>query len=239
MPNTTRRQILRIGTLGLAGATLGLGCGTKNQSSPTSPANPPDSGPDAEADSLVADSSASDVVDAADVATPSCDDTEDNILGPYWREGAPTRSDLVDPPTMKGVRFALAGMVRAEGCKVPLAGATLDFWQADDSGAYDDGIWPPPPTVYRLRGRVIADKDGRYAIKTIIPGHYLNGSQYRPAHIHVIVQAVGYKKLTTQLYFEGDPYNDIDPYIKKSLIMKLAAANTGKSSTFDFVLPPV
>jgi len=236
MPNATRRDLLRFGALGLAGVTLGLGCGTSNQASPITPVNPPDTGdPDTASDAL-ADSTA--VSDASDAATPECIDTEDNILGPYWREGAPERSNLVDPPTMKGTRFALSGRVRAEGCKLLLPGATLDFWQADDSGAYDDGIWPPPPTIFRLRGRVIADKDGRYSVSTIIPGHYLNGSQYRPAHIHVIAQAPGYKKLTTQLYFEGDPYNDIDPFIKKSLIMKLVDVNASKSSTFDFVLAP-
>ena len=61
--------------------------------------------------------------------------------------------------------------------------------------------------------------DGSYSFKTIIPGHYLNGSQYRPAHIHVTVTAAGHKSLTTQLYFEGDPYNSIDPFIEDSLIM--------------------
>lgn len=60
------------------------------------------------------------------------------------------------------------------------------------------------------------------------------GAQYRPAHVHVKVQVAGYKLLTTQLYFEGDPYNDIDPFIKKGLIMKVAdvaGARRRRSST--------
>ena len=225
MAHANRRQILR--TLGAAGATLGLGCRTK-QPAPASPAvrlDAPDASPASEAD-------------AALVATPSCDDTEHSILGPYWRDGAPMRSNLEDPLTMKGTRFALSGRVRAAGCKLVLAGATLDFWQADAEGAYDDGIWPPPKTLFRLRGRVVTDAEGRYTLATIIPGHYLNGAQYRPAHLHVIAQASGYAKLTTQLYFDGDPYNGIDPFIKTSLIMKLANQPTGKSGTFDFVLAP-
>lgn len=49
----------------------------------------------------------------------------------------------------------------------------------------------------------------------------------------------GYEPLVTQLYFEGDPYNEIDPYIVPSLIMALADAGGGaKASVFDFVLAP-
>ncbi|MEO7092154.1 MAG: dioxygenase, partial [Polyangiales bacterium] len=122
----------------------------------------------------------------------------------------------------------ISGRVLGTGCGIVLAGAVLDFWQADADGAYFD---------VKLRGHQIATADGRFSLHTIIPGHYLNGAQYRPAHVHVKVQAPGYKLLTTQLYFEGDPYNDIDPFIKKSLIMKVAAGAPGeKASQFDFIL---
>src|SRR5690606_34392367 len=99
-------------------------------------------------------------------------------------------------------------------------GAVLDFWQADDDGGYDnDGVADPPAGEFVLRGKVESDAAGGFSLKTIIPGHYLNGNQYRPAHIHVTVSAPGFASLTTQLYFEGDPYNEIDPFIIDSLIM--------------------
>jgi protocatechuate 3,4-dioxygenase beta subunit len=154
-------------------------------------------------------------------------DTDDNIEGPFFKPSSPERANLVDPG-MAGTRMSVRGRVFGEGCGVLLAGAILDFWQADSTGAYFDD---------KLRGHQFAGSDGGYGLSTIIPGHYLNGSQYRPSHIHVKVQAPGYPLLTTQLYFEGDPYNDIDPFIKKSLIMKILDAGGGaKMATFDFVL---
>lgn len=227
----TRRQFVRLGTLSVA--SLAVGCVRDAPTQVALDATPdatPDAAPDAvaEVDALE--------VEAETAPTPACLDTDDNILGPYYREGAPLRSDLVDPPTLPGVRLALSGRVLGPDCKTPLALATIDVWQADADGAYDDGIFPPPPELFRLRGRVVTDAGGRYAVKTLIPGHYLNGAQYRPAHIHVKVAAAGHRELVTQLYFEGDPYNDIDPYIKPRLVMKPVDDGAGKRATFDFVL---
>jgi protocatechuate 3,4-dioxygenase beta subunit len=161
--------------------------------------------------------------------TPACDDTEDNIEGPYYKAGAPERNVLIDDAT-EGVRLHLSGRVmRAADCAA-LAGAHLDFWQADHAAIYDQA-------GFNFRGQFAADAEGRYTLETIIPGHYLNGAQYRPAHIHVKVSAAGHTLLTTQLYFEGDPYNAIDPFIHESLIMTLTDAPDGsKSAEFDFVL---
>jgi catechol 1,2-dioxygenase len=166
-----------------------------------------------------------------------CTPTADNILGPYYRAGAPFADDLTTPD-MEGTRFHLSGTVLDPDCQ-PIAGAVLDFWQADDDGSYDnDGVNDPPAGEYVLRGKVATDAAGGYSLKTIIPGHYLNGNQYRPAHIHVRVSAPGFSSLTTQLYFEGDPYNDIDPFIIDSLIMLLSNVGDAKAAVFDFVLPP-
>ncbi|MBW2737232.1 MAG: hypothetical protein JRH20_33055 [Deltaproteobacteria bacterium] len=79
--------------------------------------------------------------------------------------------------------------------------------------------------------------EGGYRLETIIPGHYLNGAQYRPAHIHVKVAGSNTTLLTTQLYFEGDPYNAIDPWILPPLIMALEARpGDEKLARFNFVL---
>ena len=83
---------------------------------------------------------------------------------------------------------------------------------------------------------VRTDAKGAYRFETIIPGHYLNGPQYRPAHIHVKVHVGGSELLTTQLYFEGDPYNDVDPFIKQALIMKLDDTGNGRAASYDLVV---
>jgi protocatechuate 3,4-dioxygenase beta subunit len=167
-----------------------------------------------------------------------CTVTADNLLGPFYRAGAPFRDDLTEPTTV-GTRVTVRGRVFGPDCQL-LAGALIDVWQADISGDYDnDGVNDPPPDTYILRGKLNSDDEAKYAFRTIIPGSYLNGNQYRPAHIHVTVSAAGYLPLTTQLYFEADPYNEIDPFIIESLIMSLTTAANGElEAKFDFVLVP-
>lgn len=230
----TRRGFVRAG-LGIASvaALTKLGCGSGEAVEPS--AAPPDGAPRDAALDAIGDA----IGDAPDTVspTPECLETEDSIEGPYYREGAPLRSDLafgVDG----GVPLVLRGRVYGVGCASPLLDAELDVWQADAEGRYDDdGTLSVPPEAYRLRGKVKVDAAGAYEVRTIVPGHYLNGAQYRPAHLHVKVRASGHRLLTTQLYFEGDPYNGIDPFIEASLIMALTDGEGGaKHARFDFVL---
>ena len=66
------------------------------------------------------------------------------------------------------------------------------------------------------------------------------GGVWRPSHIHYLVRSPGYKELITQLYFSGDPHNEKDSFIKKSLIIDLRTEKTGEGSysagAFDVVL---
>ena len=78
----------------------------------------------------------------------------------------------------------------------------------------------------------------RWELRSIIPGRYLNGDRFRPAHVHVKLRARGHRELTTQLYFAGDPYNDGDPFIVPSLIMKHRKDGDVRRAAFDFVLAP-
>ncbi|HTM20674.1 MAG TPA: hypothetical protein VL172_09210 [Kofleriaceae bacterium] len=162
----------------------------------------------------------------------TCSATEDNIEGPFFTPGAPGKVVLSEPG-MKGTPLQVTGRILDLDCK-PIAGARMQVWQCDADGAYD-------LQGFRLRGRLAADDDGGWHVRTIVPGHYLNGPKYRPAHIHVKLAAPGFRPLTTQLYFDGDPYNGDDPFIRDSLIMKLRRAPGGgglMAARFDFVLPP-
>lgn len=67
---------------------------------------------------------------------------------------------------------------------------------------------------------------------------------YRPGHIHFKVSADGFRPLTTQVYFEGDPYLDSDVVgaVKGSLVTTLNRDERGDgdaivTSSYDFVLP--
>jgi protocatechuate 3,4-dioxygenase beta subunit len=168
--------------------------------------------------------------------------TENNIEGPFYRKLAPYRAK-VTPPLEPGKVLLITGRVWGLDTRKPLAGATLDIWQANEKGRYDndDRANPPAEDVFVNRARLVTDEQGRYEFETIHPGSYLNGAQYRPPHIHYRVTMAKYKTLITQLYFEGDKYQDKDPFIKKSLIIKLEAKKNGeaeyKAGVFDIVLP--
>jgi len=106
----------------------------------------------------------------------------------------------------------------------PVAGATLDFWQADAGGTYDNN-------GYQLRGHQLTDAAGRYSLETILPGEYPG----RTEHIHVKVGAPGKAVLTTQLYFPDVARNQQDSIFDPHLLVTMQNTATGKAATFDFV----
>ncbi len=160
--------------------------------------------------------------------TPGCIITDDNILGPFYKAGAPFKTDLTDGSV--GTPLLVSGTVYGCDCVTPLADAVVDVWQADDGGAYD-------AVGYVLRGQMKTGTDGKYAYSTILPGFYLNGAQYRPRHIHYKVSHPSGIALTTQLYFEGDPYIPIDPFVKPGLVKQLTQdSGAVYHCTFDIVL---
>jgi protocatechuate 3,4-dioxygenase beta subunit len=163
----------------------------------------------------------------AAAATPACHDgdepTAHQTAGPYFKPNSPERSDLIEPG-MAGQVMELSGFVLTRQCK-PVARALIDVWQADANGAYD-------LKGFRLRGHVFSGTDGRYVLRTIVPGPYAG----RTRHIHVRVQAPGRPMLTTQLYFAGEPGNRADSLYRRELAMRLAPADERVAGQFDFVL---
>ena len=144
--------------------------------------------------------------------------TPNDIEGPFYKAGAPARASLAEPGS-KADKLVLSGTVRSADCK-PLAGVTLDFWQADASGAYYN-------RGYRYRGVVTSDAQGRYRLETNLPPPYMG----RPRHIHVKLQAPGIALLTTQLYFPGES-RGADP----GLVVKVENREDMRVASFDFVL---
>ena len=124
---------------------------------------------------------------------------------------------------MTGTRLVLSGRVLTLAC-APVGGATLDFWQADAGGTYDN-------SGYRLRGHQLTDAAGRYTLETILPGEYPG----RTEHIHVKVGAPGKAVLTTQLYFPDVARNQQDSIFDPHLLVTMQNTATGKAATFDFV----
>ena len=70
--------------------------------------------------------------------------------------------------------------------------------------------------------------------------NYLNLNQQN-YHIHYLIQAPGYQKLITQLYFHGDEYLKFDRWASKSNLIiatetQQAEKGTYELGTFDIVL---
>lgn len=131
---------------------------------------------------------------------PTCTQTGPDLEGPYYIAGAPFTT-VIAGPEEPGPRLFVAGTVSSTGTCAPVAKALVDVWQADASGAYHDDT-----TTWRLRGQMLTGPQGQFAFETIVPGRYAQSGSFRPAHIHFMVSAPGHLPITTQLYFEGDPY---------------------------------
>jgi protocatechuate 3,4-dioxygenase beta subunit len=155
--------------------------------------------------------------------TPGAALTPAQTEGPYYKADTPDRSDLIDTAT-PGTQLIVTGYVLTTDCQ-PVAGAWLDFWQADDAGAYDNA-------GYNLRGHQETDATGRYELETVIPGLYPG----RTRHIHVKVQAPDGPILTTQLYFPDEAANARDGIFDPALIVNLQTTSSGEVATFNFVV---
>ena len=132
--------------------------------------------------------------------------TTSDILGPFYRPGAPFRSNMRFDG-IKGTGLKVQGKVRGSDCSTILSGAKIEIWHCNSAGEYDN-----TSDLFLHRASLNTDKEGLYSFSTIMPGRYLNGDSYRPAHIHFKVANEGYSELVTQLYFIGDPYLDTDPF---------------------------
>lgn len=164
--------------------------------------------------------------------------TESTVLGPFHV--------VESPPRPLGANIALTGP--GEACLVtgrvcgpdgePVAGATVDVWQADAEGYYD--VQRPdtvPPA--NLRGLFTTAPDGTFWFRTIVPRYYpipddgpvgallkaTGRHPYRPAHIHFLVQAEGYAPVTTHVFAADSPYLDSDAVfgVKPSLVREFRA----------------
>lgn len=150
-------------------------------------------------------SSVGKVVQAGENFVGDCETTND-ILGPFYRPEAPTRQDLTSDDLI-GSRILLKGSVLENDCLTPIKDALVEIWHCDTEGNYDN-----ESEDFQLRAKWESGDAGTYAFKTILPGKYLNGRLYRPAHIHFRVTAPGYQELISQIYFEGDPHIEQDPW---------------------------
>lgn len=131
--------------------------------------------------------------------------TTTDILGPFYRPGAPMRSDLL-PVASTAPVMHLNGTIFAPDGKTPLSNVLIESWQCDEHEHYDN-----TSDDYLYRGSVRTGRDGKYSFKTIVAVPYKDGDAWRPAHIHLRISSDNYQDLVTQIYFKGDPHIPGDP----------------------------
>jgi protocatechuate 3,4-dioxygenase beta subunit len=144
-----------------------------------------------------------------------------SLLGPFFREKTPVLDYGAQiAQRTDGKELVLFGRVtNAQG--EPLPNAMVTVWQTAADGLYDiqHGI-----ETIDCRGIFRTDQNGNYLIRTVRPlgyyvpldgpvGHLVIAQKRhgkRPAHIHFLIGAPGYRELVTALYIAGDEHLEDD-----------------------------
>jgi hydroxyquinol 1,2-dioxygenase len=150
-------------------------------------------------------------------------ETDQNLLGPFWRTHAPitpnggsiVRSSTPGPALFVRVSFR-------DETGAPLAGTEVDVWHSSPEGFYENQ--DPVQADMNLRGKFLTDEAGAIAFRTVKPAGYpipIDGPtgdllraqgrhNMRPAHLHFLARKRGFKTLITQLYVQDDKFIDSD-----------------------------
>lgn len=146
------------------------------------------------------------------------------ITGPtrLARKLQPGDNDLAqaypDRPRALGQLITVGGRLQDEDGR-PVRNAVIELWHANSAGRYIhpmDAKSPNPLDPNFIgSGRVATDDDGRYSFTTIKPGAYPYPDHptrwWRPPHIHMSIFGDGFmSRLVTQMFFPGDPLNEVD-----------------------------
>lgn len=159
--------------------------------------------------------------------------TESTVLGPFYVPGSPSRAygESMVVQRGAGVPAWVCGRV-LDLSGIPIAGAELDVWQNGADMLY--AVQRPEAPQDHLRGRYQTREDGSFAFVAVRPVPYpipddgpvgkmlaaTGRHPWRPAHIHMIVRAPGYRTVTTHLFDATSEYLESDTVfaVKPSLV---------------------
>jgi catechol 1,2-dioxygenase len=170
------------------------------------------------------------LVDA--LARPADGATESTVLGPFYVPGAPLRGygeSMAEEPA--GMPAWVHGRVLSTTGE-PIADAELDVWQNGADLLY--AVQRPEAPEDHLRGRYRTRADGTFAFVAVRPVAYsipddgpvgrmlaaTGRHPWRPAHIHMIVRADGFRTVATHIFDAASDYLDSDAVfaVKRSLV---------------------
>lgn len=158
--------------------------------------------------------------------------TEATVFGPFHVPDAPEYALGDDVANgARGEPTFVRGHVRGfTGEGIP--DAEIQVWQADQDGFYD--VQLPGLDQYQARGILRSAADGGFHFRSILAESYpiphdgpvgrlleqLGRHPWRPAHLHFMITAPGYRQLITHVFRQGDRYLDSDAVfgVRSSLI---------------------
>jgi protocatechuate 3,4-dioxygenase beta subunit len=182
--------------------------------------------------------------------------TKTSLLGPFYRQDSPTLplgASVVSKS--KAPLIGIYGRV-IDSADKPISNASVEIWQPDADGSYD--LQKHDPSEMDLRGRFHTNAEGRYYLRTVAPQGYMipmdgpvgdmiraqRRHGYRPAHIHFLISAPGYREVVTALYLGGDDHIESDTVfgVTESLVTSVNPKDAASpfpdlpSIRFDFQL---
>lgn len=165
--------------------------------------------------------------------------------GPFYPRSLPRDADA-DLTRVEGRAQRAAGTPLAVYGRVidrsgrPRAAARVEIWQCDARGQYHL-VGEPESSLdpnFQGFGAVTTDAEGRYAFTTIKPAPYPG----RTPHIHFTVLEGGKRRLTSQMFIEGEPGNERDGLYRylgrdaRLVTMKLEGSDASLKGALDIVL---
>lgn len=153
-----------------------------------------------------------------------------------------------------GQLISVSGRITDEDGR-PASGALIELWQANSAGRYiheiDRNNAPLDPN-FTGQGRIVTGSEGEYQFLSVKPGAYPvleSGWWWRPPHIHFSIFGSSWMdRYVTQIFFPGEPLNDIDlllnavrdPEARDRLLFKPGETTMGQANIIhyklDFVL---
>jgi len=179
--------------------------------------------------------------------------TTANLMGPFWRDGAPAMRNgesIVRSPTPGEPLFVRVRVQDAHGRAVD--GARIDVWQASAEGLYENQ--DPLQADMNLRGVFTTDAQGRIEFRTVKPVGYpipvsgpvgallksLGRHNLRPAHVHFMVFKPGFKTQFAQVYADDDPNleSDVQFGVTRALVGRYVRHEAGEPAPAADVAGP-